>query len=294
MQQFMQHGGSDRLIAFGFGYSAQALTKRLHKHGWTCFGTVRTAGKAAALNEGPACATVFGPDDLFPIPEGSHWLISAPPGEEGCPIYHKFKAETGKAATITYLSTTGVYGDLQGGWAFEWTQAAPRSERAKRRVLAERQWQSSGRPFRTVRLPGIYGPGRSPFKRLRAGTARAIFKAGQVFSRIHVDDIASGLEAMMLRPDALGVFHLCDDRPAPPHEVTAYAAHLLGLPAPEPVAFETAELSAMAKSFYAECKRVSNARAKSALGWLPVYKDYKTGLKQVYQAEQQEIAAKDQ
>ncbi len=294
MQQFMQQTPSNMLVAFGFGYSAQALARRLSARGWACLGTVRTPDKANALNTGSQAAQVVSLADRFPVPAGAHWLISAPPGGEGCPIYNRFKTEADTAATITYLSTTGVYGDLQGGWAFEWTAPAPASARAKRRVLAERQWQSTGRPCRIVRLPGIYGPGRAPFKRLRTGTAQAIIKAGQVFSRVHVDDIACGLEAMMDRPEALGVFHLCDDTPAAPQEVIAYAARLIGMTAPDPVAFETAALSPMARSFYAECKRVSNARAKSALGWFPVYKNYKTGLKQVLQAEQRAKADIDE
>lgn len=282
-----QHQQQETLFAFGLGYSAQALARRLSAHGWRCGGTVRSAAKATSLTE------TFGQVDVFddskavpvPVPEGAHWLISVPPGEIGCPVFATFEGQAHKAASITYLSTTGVYGDLKGNWAFEWTPVAPRSNRAKARVLAETQWAGTGRPFRTVRLPGIYGPGRSPFTRIKSGKARRIIKAGQVFSRVHVDDIASGLEAMMLRPEALGVFHLCDDAPAPPQDVTAYAAALMGVPAPEPISFEQAELSPMARSFYAECKRVSNARTKSALDWFPVYKTYESGLKQVLETE---------
>lgn len=287
MQQVLQPNQTDqRLFAFGLGYSAQVLVRRLSAKGWQCAGSVRTAEKAARLNTVADSVVVFDSTEAkFQVPAGSHWLISVPPGDAGCPVFVTFKDQASKAATITYLSTTGVYGDLQGGWAFEWSTVSPMSKRGKRRALAERQWASIGRPFRTVRLPGIYGPGRSPFKRLREGHARRIIKSGQVFSRIHVDDIASGLEAMMLRPGMTGVFHLCDDHPAPPQAVTLYAAELAGLTVPEPVDFAVAELSPMARSFYSECKRVSNARAKSALGWSPVYKDYKSGLKQVLQAE---------
>lgn len=273
------------LFAFGLGYSAQALSRRLMARGWTCGGTVRSAEKAEGLRGDGIDAEVFDGGRACDVPGGAHWLVSAPPGEDGCPVFAGFKDQAKDAATITYLSTTGVYGDLGGGWAFEWTPVNPGSDRARRRVLAEQQWASTGRPFRTVRLPGIYGPGRSPLTRVRAGTAQRIIKAGQVFSRVHVDDIAGGLEAMMLRPDATGVFHLCDDAPALPQDVTAFAAELLGLPVPEVVAFEAAELSAMARSFYAECKRVSNARAKSALGWFPKYATYQAGLTAVLEAE---------
>ena len=276
---------SPHLFAFGFGYSAQALAKRLLARGWSCGGTVRSAEKAAGLAETGVKIQVYTGSGLVKAGRGRHWLISVPPDEYGCPVFRNFSDEARSAASVTYLSTTGVYGDLGGGWAFEWTPPAPTSERAKNRLRAERQWRGAGVPFRTVRLPGIYGPGRSSFDRLRKGTARAIVKEGQVFSRVHVDDIASGLEAMMLRPDATGVFHLCDDTPAPPHLVTEYAAELLGMTAPERVAFEDAELSAMGRSFYAECKRVSNARTKSALGWLPQHRDYKQGLKAMLEAE---------
>lgn len=285
MQQFES---SQHMFAFGMGYSAQALARRLSAQGWTCSGTVRSAETAARLSAHFGRVDVFnGGQPSFSVPRGAHWLICAPPSATGCPIFKAFGAQAQEAASITYLSTTGVYGDLEGGWAFEWTPVAPRSDRARARVLAEAQWESLKAPFRTVRLPGIYGPGRSPFARIRAGSAQMIIKSGQVFSRVHVDDIASGLEAMMRRPGALGVFHLCDDAPAPPQTVTAYAAALLGLAPPPEVPFESAALSQMARSFYAECKRVSNARAKSALNWFPVYKTYETGLKQVLAAERQ-------
>ena len=138
---------------------------------------------------------------------------------------------------------------------------------------------------RIVRLPGIYGPGRSPFDRLREGTAQRVILPGQVFSRVHVDDIAGGLAALLARPEAKGVFHLCDDLPAPPQDVTAHAATLLGLPVPPDVAIEDAGLSDMALSFYAECKRVANGRAKAALGWQPRYPTYREGLAAILDAE---------
>lgn len=286
-QQSEQQGEhQETLFAFGLGYSALALAKRLSQRGWHTTGTVRSAQKAEKLASLNVPALVFNGAEVVNIAHAAHWLVSAPPNGDGCPIFTHFKSQAHHAASITYLSTTGVYGDLQGGWAFEWTPTNASSDRARNRVTAETQWASTGRPFRSVRLPGIYGPGRSPFTRVRAGSAQRIIKPGQVFSRVHVDDIASGLEAMMLRPDALGIFHLCDDVPARPQDVTAYAAKLLGLPAPEAVDFESAALSAMARSFYAECKRISNARAKSALGWFPKYPDYKVGLKAVLDVEQ--------
>lgn len=278
--------GQNKLFAFGLGYSAQTLAARLALQGWQCAGTVRTAEKAADLAAQSVAAQVFTGVESVMIGVGAHWLISIPPDEDGCPAFRRFQDQAKDAATITYLSTTGVYGDLDGGWAFEWSPVHAGSKRASRRVLAERQWTGTGRPTRIVRLPGIYGPGRSPFDRIRAGHARRILKAGQVFSRVHVDDIASGLEAMLMRPEALGVFHLCDDAPAQPQDVIAFAAEIAGLPMPEAIAFESAELSPMARSFYAECKRVSNARAKSALGWFPEYRTYRDGLKAILAVEQ--------
>ena len=283
----MQQADPSRtLFAFGLGYSAQALAQRLNTRNWRTSGTVRSAERAEKLRAKGFDAHIFETSRSSNYPPSGHWLISVPPDAKGCPVFRAFGADAVRAKSITYLSTTGVYGDLGGGWAFEWTPTNPQSDRAKRRVLAETQWQGADRPLRIVRLPGIYGPGRSPFDRLRAGTASQIIKAEQVFSRIHVDDIATGLEAMLLRPKALGVFHLCDDLPVPPEHVIQFAADHLGLPAPEPVAFASAALSPMASSFYAECKRISNARAKSALGWSPEYKNYKQGLLAILEAEQ--------
>ena len=274
------------LFVFGLGYSALQLAGQLRPAGWRIAGTVRTPAKAAELQAQGIEAHVWGGQGEVEVPGGAHWLITLPPGREGCPAALAASARAATASSITYISTTGVYGDLRGGWAFEWSPVAPASPRAAARVLAENQWlgASDGRA-RIVRLPGIYGPGRSPFDRIRDGTAQRIIKPGQVFSRVHVDDIASGLAALMLRPHARGVFHLCDDLPAPPQDVTAYAASLLGLPPPPEVAFADAGLSDMAASFYAECKRVGNARAKSALGWRPRYTTYREGLTAVLAEE---------
>ena len=257
------------LFCFGLGDSARRTARLLSGLGWTAGGTVRGADKAARLAREGVDAQVFdGTGDITP-PPGAHWLISIPPGEEGCPAFAAAGARARTAASITYLSTTGVYGDLAGGWAFAWSPVAPGTRRGRARVAAERQWSSAGVPVRLVRLPGIYGPGRSALDRVRDGTARRIVKPGHVFSRIHVGDIASGLAALMARPDQAGVFHLCDDLPAPPQDVIAHACTLLGEPIPPDIPFDAAELSEMARSFYSECKRVSNARIKARLGWRP-------------------------
>jgi len=272
------------LFAFGLGYSAETLGTALLGEGWRVGGTVRSEDKAERLRALGFEITVW--DGVSPItpPEGAHWLISIPPGDAGCPAFLAAEnAET--AASITYLSTTGVYGDLGGDWAYEWTPVNPQSARARRRVLAELQWQSVSARLSIVRLPGIYGPGRSAFARLRDGKAKRIVKPGQVFSRVHVDDIASGLRAIVTSETTSGVLHLCDDHPAPPQDVIAHAAELIGLDIPPDQPFETADLSDMARSFYSECKRIANGRTKSVLDWTPQYPDYRAGLAAIRAAE---------
>ena len=286
------------LFVFGLGYSAQQLGKRLMATGWQVGGTVRSPEKAAALRAEGFGAEVWDGDrnrassgeSLPAIPAGAHWLVTVPPDEAGCPVSQNVakcpKNDASAPASVTYLSTTGVYGDRNGAWVTERDAPAPGSERGRARVLAEQQWLAfTDDRARLVRLPGIYGPGRSAFDRLRDGTARRIIKPGQVFSRVHVDDIASGLEALLRRPEQTGVFHLCDDLPAPPQDVIAYAADLLGIARPPEVAFEEAGLSPMAASFYAECKRVSNARTRAALRWRPAFPTYREGLAAILSAE---------
>ena len=274
------------LFVFGLGYSAVRLAERLKARGIAVAGTVRSEEKAAALRADGVRAEVWNGQGLPDIPDGAHWLVTLPPDEAGCPAARVATYAEPGAASVTYLSTTGVYGDLGGGWAMEWSPVNPGSDRARARVLAEQQWMNAtDGAARIVRLPGIYGPGRSPFNKLREGKAHRAVKPGQVFSRVHVDDIACGLEALLDRPDLHGIFHLCDDLPAPPQDVTAFAADLLQMTPPPEVPFEAAGLSPMAKSFYAECKRVSNARAKAALGWRPLYPAYREGLRAVLAAE---------
>lgn len=269
---------SQLLFLFGPGYSGQALAAL-----WPgpVRGTFRSEASFAALETAnilPVPAT--DPSGLRDAVQGAHVLISAPPNEAGCPAWQAIGQYAEQAASITYLSTTGVYGDLAGGWAMEWSPVNPSSARAKRRAEAEQVWMSAAAHVRLVRLPGIYGPGRSAFDRLKAGTARRIVKPGQVFSRIHVDDIASGLLAL-IQSGAYGAFNLCDDYAAPPQDVIAYAAELLGMTPPPEILFERADLSAMARSFYSECKRVSNAKVKAATGWRPLYPTYRDGLRAI-------------
>ena len=177
-----------------------------------------------------------------------------------------------------YLSTTAVYGDHQGGWVDESTPVNPQSVRAVQRVLAERQWLATGLPVHIFRLAGIYGPGRGPFEKVRDGSARRIIKPGQVFSRIHVADIAATLLASIQRPDPGAIYNVCDDDPAPPEDVLSHAAALLGLPEPPAVAYDQADMTPMARSFYAESKRVRNDRIKTDLGLNLTYPSYREGL----------------
>jgi nucleoside-diphosphate-sugar epimerase len=185
-----------------------------------------------------------------------------------------------KAGWVGYLSTTGVYGDHQGGWVDETTPLTPQSDRGRQRVLAEGQWRATGLPVHIFRLAGIYGPGRGPFEKVRDGTARRIIKPGQIFSRIHVDDIAQVLEASIRHPNPGAAYNVCDDNPCPPQDVIAHAARLLGLPEPPTVSFAAVAptMTPMALGFYSESKKVRNDRIKDELGVKLLYPDYPQGL----------------
>jgi nucleoside-diphosphate-sugar epimerase len=176
------------------------------------------------------------------------------------------------------LSTTGVYGDHQGAWVDEQTPLNPSTVRGRQRLMAESQWQALGLNLHIFRLAGIYGPDRGPFSKVRDGTARLIIKKNQIFSRIHVEDIAQSLATSMAQPNAGAIYNLCDHAPCPPEDVIAHAAALLGLAHPPKVDYETANMTPMARSFYAESKRVSNKRMTQELGIKLRYPDYKAGL----------------
>lgn len=273
------------VFAIGAGYTAQMLASLLDRERWRMIGTTRRAEGIDRLSALGIDGVLFSEGNTPHPPAGAHWVVSTPPDDRGCPAYRTLGACARDAASVTYLSTTGVYGDLSGGWAFEWTPPAPSSRRGERRVMAENQWLELRSDTRIVRLPGIYGPGRSPIGRVRNGSAKRIVKPGQVFSRVHVDDLARGLIALFASPTLTGVFHLCDEEPAPPQDVTAFAAGLVGAPSPPLVNWEAAELSEMARSFYSECKRVSNGRAKAVLQWEPAFPTYREGLRSILSAE---------
>lgn len=273
------------LFSFGHGYSARALARRLLPRGWRIYGTTRDTGKADTLRAAGVIPLLWGDDDPGPaLGEATHLLSSVSPGEDGDPVLARYQtAITRVAPQLTwagYLSTTGVYGDHQGAWVDERTPLAPSTRRGRLRIAAEGAWQAiPDLPLHTFRLAGIYGPGRGPFERVRQGTARRIVKPGQVFSRIHVEDIAQVLDASMHAPCPVTVYNLCDDAPAPPQDVIAFAAEMLGLPIPPEVPFDAAEMSPMARSFYSESKRVSNARIRETLGVRLIHPDYRSGIR---------------
>lgn len=268
------------LLSIGHGYSARALARRLLPKGWRIIGTTRSPENADALAATGVEPLVW-PGDPLPISDVSHVLTSVSPGPNGDPVVAAHKQELSRASHLKwvgYLSTTGVYGDHNGAWVDEETPLTPSTERGIARVRAESEWAELGLPLHIFRLAGIYGPGRGPFSKVRSGNARRIIKHGQVFSRTHVEDIAQIVEASINRPDPGRAYNVCDDDPAPPQDVIAYAAELLGLPVPQAIAFEDADLSPMARSFYAESKRVRNDRIKTELGVDLIYPDYRAGL----------------
>lgn len=275
------------LLCLGFGYTARALASQLLARGWRIIGTAREEVEV------PGVEMIVWPGNPIPMTEVTHILISIGPGVAGDPVLAELSAEIAAVAPqldwVGYLSTTAVYGHRDGAWVDETTPVAPTSERGNWRVRAEEQWQQvPDLPLHIFRLAGIYGPGRGPFAKLMAGKARRIVKPGQVFSRIHVEDIAQALLASMDRPNPGAIYNLCDDDPAPPQDVLGYAAELLGLPIPAEVPFDEAGMTPMARSFYGENKRVRNTRIKSELGVELLYSSYREGLRAVLAAEDME------
>lgn len=284
-----------RLFCFGLGYSALALARLVAAEGWAVSGTCRSTETAASLHRLGFSAKLF--DRGHPLPADAlrgvtHVLVSVPPDDAGDPVLDRHADDITALPGLSwlgYLSTTGVYGDRAGGWVDESAALAPTGERGRRRVLAETGWLDLWRrraaPAHIFRLAAIYGPGRSPFAALRAGAAKRIDKPGQVFSRVHVEDLARVLRASMARPRPGAVYNVCDDDPAAPEAVVAYAAKLLGIAAPPLVAFDQAGLSTMARSFYDDNKRVRNALIKRELDVALRYPDYRAGLAAILAAE---------
>ena len=277
------------LFCFGLGYSARHLASKLEDDGWHIAGTARTAEGVARIQDLGYMGTVF--DGLKPATgagaaarRASHIVISAPPDAQGDPVlrHHAEEIAQSTAAWIGYLSTIGVYGDHGGAWVDETTPATPSSERSRRRALAEQQWldfgAASGKRVEIFRLAGIYGPGSSAIDGVRSGATRSIVKRDQVFNRIHVEDIARTLIAAFSRPHLHAIYNVTDDEPAPPQDVNAYAAKLLGVPPPVEIPFDAAELREMGRSFYSENKRVRNDRIKTDLGMQFAFPTYREGL----------------
>ncbi|AVM75895.1 SDR family oxidoreductase [Magnetospirillum gryphiswaldense] len=276
------------LFIFGLGFSARVIARAAQDRGWRVSGTTRS-GQSDGLDG----ITVHAFDRDHPLPVQAldavtHVLSSVPPDHDGDPVLDMAGAALCQLAPtwVGYLSTTGVYGDCQGDWVDEDAPLRPDLDRSRRRVLAEQAWQGSGLPVQVFRLAGIYGPGRSAIDTVRQGRARRIIKPDQVFSRIHVDDIAQVVLASIERPHPGRVYNLCDDDCAPPQDVITHACALLGVEPPPEVEWEQAQatLSPMALSFYADNKRVRNDRIKQELGVRLRYPSYRQGLAAILSA----------
>jgi nucleoside-diphosphate-sugar epimerase len=275
----------NHLLCFGFGFSARAFAAQLDKQVWKISATSRDAEGIAEIDAQGFHGLPF--DSALQIaPDVTHLLISVPPDEHGDPVLRLFQGQLQRLSKslkwVGYLSTTGVYGDRGGDWVDEDSPLEPTTARGQRRLEAERSWLKLycefGLPVHVFRLAGIYGPGRNTLLNVRDGSARRIIKPGQIFSRVHVEDIAGVLAASIAKPHPGRAYNVCDDEPCPPQDVVAYAANLLGLPLPLEIPIEQAELSPMAKSFYADSKRVSNKRIKTELGYKLIYPTYREGL----------------
>ncbi len=277
-----------KAFVFGCGYVGTAFAARLLGDGWTVTGTSRSPeGRETLARLGIEPVDPDDRDALRAAVQGVNAaLVTAAPGAQGCPALNRLMRGQGIGQVypdwLGYISSTSVYGDRGGGWVDEDSELNAATVEGARRALAERDWLEVGRGMGLTvcifRLPGIYGPGRSPIDKLRAGTARRVKKPGQVFSRIHVEDAVDGLLASMARPRPGGVYNLCDDAPAPADRVMEDAAALLGMPAPPEVSLDHPAVTDAMRRFYLDNKRVSNARAKAELGWRPRHPTWREGL----------------
>lgn len=277
-----------RLFIYGYGFVGRALARRMQAQGWEVSATYRDVADAEPMRaEGIDAVAATDKEAIAQrLANVQALLVTPPPGPEGCPALQVLVPALAKAGAfpdwIGYLSTTGVYGDRRGGWVFEDSRLAAQSLEGARRVAAERDWLEVGRGMGLTitihRLPGVYGPGRSTFDRLRDGRAIRYDVPGHVVGRVHVDDVAAGLAASIARPRAGGIYNLCDDKPVANSEVIAHAAALLGLPEPPLRPLDLDAMPQKSRRFYVESKRVSNARAKAELGWRPAYPTYREGL----------------
>lgn len=271
------------LFCFGYGYTASHLARALRARGFAIRGTVR---EPEERTEDGVALWRFAREHPLADPARAlagvtHLLLSIPPDSLGDPVFDRHLGDLQALSTLRwvgYLSTTAVYGDRGGDWVAEEDEPTPRLPRAVARLRAEQAWLSSGLPVHVFRLAGIYGPGRNSLVALLEGRAHRIVKPGQLFSRIHVDDLVQVLVASMRRPHPGRIYNVCDDEPAPPQDVVSYAAALLGIEPPPEQPFESAELSPMARSFYADNRRVCNRRICQELGVRLRYPSYREGL----------------
>ena len=275
---------SGTLFCFGLGYTARVLAARALEAGFSVRGTVREPAEGRTdprVEPLPFDRRRPLADPGAALRDVTHVLVSIPPEEAGDPVLERHLFDLlalPRLRWLGYLSTTAVYGDAGGATVAEDFPPRPGLERGRRRLETEEAWRDSGLPVHIFRLAGIYGPGRNPLRKLLDGRARRIVKPGHVFCRIHVEDIASVLLASMARPRPDAVYNVCDDEPAPPQDVIAFAAGLLGMHPPPEEDFATADLSPMARSFYAESRRVANGLIKRELGVRLAYPTYREGL----------------
>lgn len=288
-----------KLFCFGYGYTCDYLAHELlAQGGWSVSGTTRDPEKRTFLRGKGVKSHLFDyehplGDPYFILNGTTHLLISTPPDDMGDPTFAMHAADIMRISTLEwvgYLSTTGVYGDRDGGVVSETSEIRPNSKRGSRRLRAEEEWlslyQAYGLPVHLFRLAGIYGPGRSALDSVRAGVARRINKPGQVFNRIHVEDIVQVLMASMAHPNAGRAYNLADDDPVPSHEVIKYACEVLGLTPPPLIPYNEADMAPITRSFYADNKRVSNTRIKEELGIVLKYPDFRKGIDACLAAEQ--------
>jgi nucleoside-diphosphate-sugar epimerase len=278
-----------RLFCFGLGYSARRIIAR--GQSLEASGTTRGDEAAAALRRDGIAGFAFEGERseealLYALARAQVLLVSAPPGGGGDPALAHFSREIAAAPDlerVVYLSSVGVYGDRGGAWVDETSPPSPDSPRARWRLQAEDQWRGFGAargvPVDILRLAGIYGPGRNALVKLRAGEARRVVKPGQVFNRIHVDDVA-GVALRLIEAGGPGeIWNVADEEPAPPQDVVVFAASLLGMAPPPEEALETAPLSPMARSFYDDNRRVSVEKLRRELGYRWLYSTYREGLR---------------
>lgn len=266
-------------LLLGAGYTARALAPELVKRGWDVHVTTRS-GETPLKNV--TCHKFNGPASkpLQSIFTNADMIVSSiPPAKDGTdPALSALSHLTPKAHWIAYLSATSVYGDRSGRWAFEGEAPTPGLTRGTARAEAELSWIETIWPVHIFRLAGIYGPGRAPFEKLRANKARTVIKDGHIVNRIHVEDIVSALLLSFAAPDPQSIYNIADGHPAPPQDVLDYAAGLLKLPPAPRVDLEDPSVSKMARSFYAETKRINADKARRELGWSPKYSSYRDGL----------------